>query len=141
MEQEIQALLDAFADLRDRANVNAVFGEPVTTEGRTVIPVARVMYGFGMGVGHATAAEKDAGEAAVDIEEGEEGAGSGGGGGGGVMAHPLAIVEVTPQGARVKPIVDEQRLALAGGLLAGWVVLCLAWAAARIFGGKRDRLT
>jgi uncharacterized spore protein YtfJ len=124
MEAEIQTLLDSFADMRKKANVNAVFGKPVTTENRTVIPVAEIGYGFGMGFGQGPAAE----------EETEEETGEGGGGGGGVKARPLAIVEMTPEGTWVKPIVDEQKVTLAGVMLSGWVVFCLARALVKIFG-------
>lgn len=126
MEAEMQTLLDSFADLREKANVNACFGEPVTAEGRTVIPVAEVAYGFGMGVGHGPVAE----------EEAPEEAGGGGGGGGGVRARPIAVVEVTPEGTWVEAIIDEQRVALAGVLLVGWAVFWLARALARIFGRR-----
>lgn len=116
--QRIQELLDAFADMRKKANANAVFGKPVTADGRTVIPVAEVFYDFEMG-----------------IEEGAPGAeeaGSAGGGGGGMSVHPLAVVEVTPEITTVRPIIDEQRLAMAGALLIGWAVFCVAQALARI---------
>jgi uncharacterized spore protein YtfJ len=136
MEAEVQNLLDALADLRDKANVDAVFGEPTTIEGRTVIPVARVTYGFRMGVGCGTlSAEADADKTAQDAAE-KEGSGAWGGGGG-VMAHPLAVIEVTPEGTWVKPVIDEQRLALAAGLLGAWVVVWLARTLVRIFGQPR----
>ena len=121
METEIQKLLDAFADLRRKANVRAVFGRPVTAEGRTVIPVAEVAYGFEMGVG----------------EEAVEETGVSGGGGGDVSVRPLAVIEVTPQNTWVKPIIDEQRLALAGALLIGWAIFCLARTLAKIFGQQK----
>ena len=134
MEAEVQNLLDALADLRDKANVDAVFGKPTTIEGRTVIPVARVTYGFVMGVGRGTLpAAADADDAAQDAAE-KEGSGAGGGG---VMAHPLAIIEVTPEGTWVKPVIDEQKLALAAGLLGAWVVVWLARTLVRIFGQPR----
>jgi len=129
MEAEIQTLLDSFADMRKKANVNAVFGKPVTAEGRTVIPVAEIGYGFAMGFGQGPAAEEE--EA---VEETVEETGGGGGAGGGVKARPLAIVEVTPEGTWVKPIVDEQKVTLAGAMLAGWAVFCLARALVKIFG-------
>lgn len=124
VEAQIQALLDSVADLRGRANVNACFGEPVTAAGHTVIPVAKVSYAFALGAGY--------GPGAVGEDEGE--AAEQTGGGGGVRAHPLAIVEVTPQGTRVEPVIDRQKVALAGALLAGWVVLWLAVALVGIFG-------
>jgi uncharacterized spore protein YtfJ len=120
MEAQVQKLLDALADLRRKANVNAVFGKPVTAEGRTVIPVAEVAYDFEMGVEEGAVEEADVG-----------------GGGGGLDVRPLAVVEVTPQGTWVKPIVDEQRLALAGALLIGWAVFWLARTLAAIFGQRK----
>ena len=134
MENEVQALLDALADLREKANVNAVFGDPVTAEGRTVVPVARVAYGFGLGMGGEMIAEEAAmGEPA---QEAVDEAGAGAGGGGGVFAHPLAVIEVTSEGAVVKPVIDEQKLALAGGLLAAWAVFWLSRTLVKIFGPK-----
>jgi uncharacterized spore protein YtfJ len=131
MDGEIQTLLDALADLPEKANVNAVFGDPVTVEGRTVIPLAKVGYAFGMGIGGTMGAEEAAtGEAAESVPEK---AADGVGGCGGVLAHPLAVVEVTPEGTWVKPVVDEQKLALAAGLLGAWVVFWLARALIKIF--------
>lgn len=123
-EVQIQKLLDALADVRQKANVNACFGEPVTAEGRTIIPVAGVAYGFAAGAGHDVMAEADAEERMED---------TGVGGGGGVMARPFALVEVTAEGARVESIVDEQKLALVGAILIGWVIFWLARALVKIF--------
>jgi uncharacterized spore protein YtfJ len=137
MDTEVQAVFDALADLREKANVNAVFGEPVTVEGRTVIPVAKVAYGFGMGIGGTAVTEEAAAEEAAEkVAEEATGDGSGTGGVGGVLAHPLAVVEVTPEGTWVKPVVDEQKLALAGGLLGAWVAFWLARALVKILGQK-----
>lgn len=134
MEAEIQKLFDSFANLQEKANVNAVFGEPVTVENRTVIPVARVAYGFGMGIGHGTMAEEEVEEKTTEETVEETVQGVGGGGGSGLLARPFAIVEVTPEVTRVKSIVDEQKLALAGVLLIGWIALCLARTLVKIFG-------
>jgi uncharacterized spore protein YtfJ len=121
MEAQIQQLLDALADLRKRANVNVVFGKPVTAEGRTVIPVAEVAYAFEVGIEE---------EAEADITEG------GGGGSGGMDVRPVAIVEVTPENTWVKPIVDEQKLAFAGALLIAWAVFWVARTLVKIFGQR-----
>jgi len=139
MEAEIKRLLDAIGEIREKADVNAVFGEPMTVEGRTIVPVAKVTYGFGMGMGHMAMTEPKA-EAETgmdqpqDQEVTEQGDGTGGSGGGAMMAQPFAIIEVTPEGTKVEPIVNEQKLALAGSLLIGWSVFCLARALVRIFG-------
>jgi uncharacterized spore protein YtfJ len=135
MEAEVRKLLEALADLREKADVNACFGEPVAIEGRTVVPVAKVAYGFAVGIGRTTEAEER------DVEEAEEEAvgeaddsGGSGVGGGGVLAQPFAVVEVTPEGTRVEAIIDEQKVTLAAGLLAGWAVFWLARALTKIFG-------
>jgi uncharacterized spore protein YtfJ len=135
MEDKVQGLLDALAELREKVNVNAVFGEPVTAAGRTVIPVARVGYRFEMGMWQAAGSGEQAAEADVgaDVEE------TGGDGSGGMRAVPLAIVEVTEEGTRVKPIVDEQKVRLAAGLLAGWIGFWVAWTVTKILAGRPSR--
>ena len=120
METEIQKMLDALTDLRKKANANAVFGKPVTSEGRIVIPVAEVTYDFD-----------------IEIEEEEAGEGVGEGeGGGGMNVRPVAVVEVTPDHAHIEPIVDQQRLALVRALLIGWAVLWVGWTLGKIFGRR-----
>jgi uncharacterized spore protein YtfJ len=130
---QVQRLLDSVAELQEKANVNAVFGEPVTIEGRTVIPVAKMAYGFSIGIGYAPLMEGEAGGEKETADEMAEGA-SGVGGGGGIQARPFAVVEVTPESTRVEPIVDEQKLALAGSLLVGWGILCVTRTLVKIFG-------
>lgn len=138
MEKEIQQLLEAIADLRNKANANACFGDPVVVEDCVVIPVANIGYGFGAGVGQDTKmGEMDAmGEMKKDKPDDDFGSETGGGGGGGAAARPIAAIEVTSKGARVEPIVNEQKLALAGALLVGWNVFWLARALIKIFGPR-----
>lgn len=131
---QVQKLLDSIAELQEKANVNAIFGEPVTVQGRTIIPVAKVVYGFGAGVGSAPmiVAEDEEGEKEA-LGKMTEGASAGGGG---VQARPFAIIEVTPESTWVEPIVDEQKVALAGSLLVGWSVFWLARTLVKIFGRR-----
>src|ERR1700740_2440377 len=57
------------------ANVKAVYGEPIAAQGKTVIPIAKLIYGFGGGAGTGGV--------------GNSGTRGEGGGGGGVTAfHP-----------------------------------------------------
>jgi uncharacterized spore protein YtfJ len=91
-----------------------------------------------MGGGYGSSGSTAGGE-----EEGKEAPGeateeTGGiaGGAGGVQARPFAIIEVTPEGTRVEPIVDEQKLALAGSLLVGWGIFWLARMLIKIFGQR-----
>jgi uncharacterized spore protein YtfJ len=66
----------------------AVFGEPVSEGGRTVIPVAQSIVGTGGGGG--------GGE--------DAGAGSGLGAGGGAMTRPIGYIELTAGGAAFVPL-------------------------------------
>ncbi|MDE2688264.1 MAG: spore germination protein GerW family protein [Chloroflexota bacterium] len=87
------------------ANVSNVFGEPIVTEGKTVIPVAKVRYGFGGGFGKGKGSEG-------------EGEGQGGGGGGGVEVTAVGMIEITPEETRYISFEDRGRLIKAGLVLA-----------------------
>ncbi len=78
-----------------RASANAVFGDAVTRDGVTVIPVAKVRWGFGGGAGRGT-----------DGKDGKMDAGEGSGGGGGVMASPLGYIEIRDGDAEFRRIKD-----------------------------------
>lgn len=97
--------------LGSTANVKTVFGEPIHAEGKTVVPVAKVAYGFGAGAGHGHG--KSNGDGADHPE--------GGGGGGGVRAFPAGVLEITPDRTRfvsfpnLRPILG----ALGAGILIG----------------------
>src|SRR5690349_7066625 len=100
--------------LGSSATVKAVFGEPVHAAGRTVIPVARVAYGFGGGFG--------TGHGKTESDKGRHG--EGGGGGGGVRAYPAGALEITEEGTRFIPFTDYRWLAAAlgaGALLGGLI--------------------
>ena len=102
-------LLQKIAEtLGTTATVKSVFGEPIQVNGKTVVPVAKVAYGFGGGFG----AGKDA---AVPDRPGE-----GGGGGGGVRAFPAGALEITDGGTRFVPFADVGSLATA--FIAGAVL-------------------
>lgn len=72
------------------SHASSVFGEPVTRDGVTVIPVARVIALFGAGA---------AGGANDQRSDGER-AGQGMGGGGGYVVTPVGVIEVREEGAR-----------------------------------------
>jgi uncharacterized spore protein YtfJ len=142
MKTDIQTLLDTITDLRDKASVSAVFSPPVTVEGRTLIPVAKVGYAFRLAGGGIGAAEEETTDAPADEETGKavgerKQDTKSSTGLGGVRARPMAVIEVTPEGIRVEPIVDEQRLSLAGAMLLGWSIFWLARALTKIFGEQK----
>jgi len=104
----LEELQQRLREMQGQAGVRVVFGEVMEIEGRKVIPVASVAYGFGLGGGQAPKA-------------GGNGA-TGGGGGGGLRVEPLALVEVVEGKLRVQPIVNVTRLAMLGMLLVAWNV-------------------
>lgn len=75
------------SQLGAQADARAVFASPVTKEGVTVIPVARVFGAFGAGASHDPAATS-----------------TGVGGGGGYGAMPVGFIEIDKRGARFKRI-------------------------------------
>lgn len=122
----MEKLLDRLEDFKNTASVEAVFGEPEVIGERTIIPIAKVGYGLGFGFGQ--------GEGPATAEGEPKEAGVGGGGGGGVSATPVAILEVTPQGTRVVPVLGTTRIAIAGVLMVAWNVFFLSKALRQIFG-------
>jgi uncharacterized spore protein YtfJ len=90
--------------LGSKATVKAVFGEPIQAAGKTIIPVAKVSYGFGGGFG--------AGRPRNPEETGRPKS-EGGGGGGGVRAFPAGALEITPGNTRFIPFTDPRWLVAA----------------------------
>ena len=105
----IQDLFTSIAErVQDRATVSTIYGEPITAEGRTLIPVARVAYGFGGGGGSQQAR---AGENGVPQA-------LGGGGGGGAIVTPVGFIELTAGETRYVSI-EERRKIIRAALIAG----------------------
>jgi uncharacterized spore protein YtfJ len=84
------------------ANAATIFGAPIERDEITVIPVAKVAYGFGGGRGRSSSG------------------GDGFGGGGGIRVSPVGYIEMRNGGAVYKPIRTWAELIpaiVAGGLL------------------------
>ncbi len=93
--------------LAGKARAARVFAEPIERDGVTVVPVAKVRWGFGGGGGMAKRKRR------------------GMGGGGGAQVAPLGYIEIQGGHSRFRPIHDPAAyvpLVVAGGL-AGWVLL------------------
>jgi len=108
----LEELQKRFAEMQTRAGVHAVFGEPIALDGRTVVPVASVQYGFGIGGG--TGPGKGA--------ESETERPSGGGGGGGARIEPIALIEVIDGKVKVQPIINVTRIVTIAACLAAWAI-------------------
>jgi uncharacterized spore protein YtfJ len=89
-------------------NADAVFSPPVESGQYKVITAAESGITIGLGYG-------GGGKVSESDQEGEgsPGIGFGGGGGGAAMARPVAFIEIGPNGARVEPIIDPTKIALA----------------------------
>jgi len=106
------ALLQSLKESVLSASVKSVYGEPIAAQGKTVIPVAKIVYGYGAGAGEGGVGDSRA-------------RGEGGGGGAGARAVPVGVVEISNQQTRFVPITDRKKIS--GALLIG-VALGAFWA-------------
>jgi uncharacterized spore protein YtfJ len=107
-----QHLIDsAVQHLATSAAVKTVYGEPVVLDGKTVIPVAKVAYGFAGG----TKRERSAGEEPQSAH-------------GGVAAKPVGVVEISAQETKFVGFGQARKIALwtlaasAAGMVFGWLM-------------------
>jgi uncharacterized spore protein YtfJ len=116
-------MIRQISSIPDQLGVGACFGTPVERNGHTVIPAARVTFGYGMGFGRGSGPQN---QRATDghVTEGE---GEGGGGGGGGGSAPVAVIHIKDGGVEVEPIVDSTRVSLAGVTFAAWAVFWITW--------------
>lgn len=103
MSNELKEVFHTMTDAFKEASAEHVYGTPVQSNGTTVIPVAKIAYGFGGGGG-----EKES----KTGEHGPEGMG----GGGGAMATPVGVVEIGPNGIRMIPFNDRRKMMAVFGL-------------------------
>jgi uncharacterized spore protein YtfJ len=105
----IQPFFQTFLDrVQSWLGARTVYGEPIHADGRTIVPVARLVCGFGGGFG--TGGRQPEEEAAGRQARGE-------GGGGHMAARPVGVIEITSAGTRFVPIADPRPLV--GALLLG----------------------
>lgn len=98
------------ARLTEGCDSSAIFGKAEKIGDRTYITASTVqkMGGFGFGGG-----------------TGRNGIGGGGGGGGNSEGRPVAIIEISPGGVQVKPVLDFTKIGLAAiaAILAVWKLI------------------
>lgn len=101
---KIQEFFQSLGDrVHSSASVKTVYGDPIVVEEKTIIPVARVAYGFGGGL-----RSSNKGEGGTQQKDG-----GGQGGGGGMAASPVGVVEITQEDTRFISIGEERKLAWA----------------------------
>ncbi len=129
---ELNRLFDLVGDIREKATAGAVFGPPTQVDEKTLIPIGRVVYGFGLGFGRGPAVAQPSAEVPESTETEDDVAS--GSGGGGLSVQPLAVLEVTPEATTLTPIAEEGKIARMGIFAGAWSVFWLAWALVKIFG-------
>jgi len=105
---------------------SACFGDPVVRDGHTLIPVARVQFGYGLGFGGGMDAHVSPSNNGSDETAGSEG-GAGGGGGGGGSSTPVAIIDISDRGVEIQAIEDKTRLGLAVFTMVAWNTFWVMW--------------
>jgi uncharacterized spore protein YtfJ len=102
---------DNLRGTREAMTVRGVFGDAYELDGVTIIPVARVSGGAGGGGGEGTGPEDEGGRVF--------------GTGFGIGAQPVGVYEVRGGAVEWRPVVDVNRLAKGGQVLAGIIAVCV----------------
>lgn len=118
-------LMEELVDrLGEKARASVVFGDPITSDGVTIVPVARAGFAFSVVPGRGSA-----GDEVVD----------GGGSGGGMEMRPLGFIEIRDGSAHYRPLPARWTgvaLPLAG-IAAGLLAPSLLRAGRRLYRARR----
>lgn len=124
---ENEKSLDILAShLEKNASVKNVFGEPITANGRTIIPVAKIAFGLGGGSGHKGFKKSMDSSVAEGTTELPQGSGTGGG----MCAWPKGVYDVSDKCTRFIPADSTRHLLfgfIAGFLIKGWFFRKKRW--------------
>lgn len=110
-QQDANELMDK---MFEAAKPSSIFSEPVVHGEYAVITASETIGGLGYGYGGGGGVDGSESEDG-DAESGTVSYGSGGGGGGGgsILARPVAVISIGPNGVRVEPIMDPTKIAIA----------------------------
>lgn len=103
----LQSIFDKFAEKRD---VTLVYGDPIKLEHRTILPVAKVKYSVGAGMGY------------EEKEENKKG-GGGEGGGGQFLIKPVGVYDITDEKTTYKPVVPLELIFIIPVIITGLALL------------------
>lgn len=119
METKTPQHTEIIQQLVQGLGTSAVFGTPVTHHGTTIIPVARIVVGFGYGGGYGRGSD-NAGSTPDTAGNNAEGGGNGGGGGG--RSTPCGFIRIADDEVKYEPIADATRIPLAAMIMVAWIV-------------------
>ena len=105
MNGEVDAL-NLLAKVRESMTVHTAIGDPIKSDGITILPVARVAGGGGGGGGGRAGSESDA-----SVDTGEQ---VGGGAGFGMMSKPVGVFVIKDGEVTWRPAVDVNKIILGG---------------------------
>jgi uncharacterized spore protein YtfJ len=88
METLAEILRTITGEMQKSLSARTVVGDPITIEGKTIVPLVSVGMGFGAGSGSGKGQETSAG----------------GGGGGGMGMKPVAVIIIDQHGAKVESL-------------------------------------
>ena len=80
--------------IREMVDVNTIIGQPIQTDGMTLIPVSKLSFGFGTGGGESAPSENKPGKENF----------FGGGSGAGVNISPVAFLIVKDDSVKLLPV-------------------------------------
>ena len=107
LQEFMQSIVDR---LHTSGSVKTVFGEPIEVKGRTIIPVAKVAYGFrGRAMGSTESDSVDGGRQGIA---------------GGIAVRPAGVLEVREDRTEFIPFGEKKKLVgvlLLGLLIGAWL--------------------
>ena len=118
-----EEMIRRIGTIQDEVGASVCFGTPIEKDGHTIVPVARVSFGYGLGFGGGSGGKTAPGDFGSEPQEGGEGGGGGGGGGG--SSTPVAIIDIAGDDLKVTPMVDTTRIVLSSFFFLGWLAFWL----------------
>jgi uncharacterized spore protein YtfJ len=107
----------------DAATPAAVYGQPIVHGEYMIVTASEVAAGGGFGFGRGFGIDPS-GNVSTSGDSSSGGGGGAGGGGGGAGGRPVAVIEIGPNGVRIKPVVDVTKFML--GAISAWVAIAVA---------------
>lgn len=96
---KIKEVIETITQPFQNTSIKKIYGEPINSQGKTIIPVAKLAFGFGGGLGEKIKGRSDDLKNSPNDKKPTSNEG-GGGIGGGITANPIGYIEITPERTR-----------------------------------------